>query len=310
MPAWLIPAIAGAGVAGGLFDTFTGSRVARDNTNRTIQAQKEEAELAYQRSLHMWNLQNEYNTPQKQMERFKAAGLNPHLIYGQGSAGLASSPPNYSPPDIKYQYQAPAYGSAVAEALPTLMSIGSWMQDMRLSEAQIGKVNVDTDRSMIETDRARQLVEFLTRRNPQLLSEGENKLSLFPYQKDAARYQAQGSYQKLAQMEQEYRYLYGDELFRELQHDAKMPTAEMGGIRRLQFLQEQSKTKLAEAKASWSEFDITDPQAIIQLVLSGVMGLAGQTLRLANRPKIATKRERPRGLNPRRMSLHHPDRKR
>lgn len=30
-----------------------------------------------------WNMQNSYNSPQAQMERFKAAGLNPNLIYGQ-----------------------------------------------------------------------------------------------------------------------------------------------------------------------------------------------------------------------------------
>jgi hypothetical protein len=30
-----------------------------------------------------WNRQNIYNSPKAQMERFKEAGLNPHLIYGQ-----------------------------------------------------------------------------------------------------------------------------------------------------------------------------------------------------------------------------------
>lgn len=31
--------------------------------------------------------QNEYNTPKNQMLRYQEAGLNPHLIYGQGSPG-------------------------------------------------------------------------------------------------------------------------------------------------------------------------------------------------------------------------------
>lgn len=30
-----------------------------------------------------WNMQNEYNSPAEQMKRFKDAGLNPNLIYGQ-----------------------------------------------------------------------------------------------------------------------------------------------------------------------------------------------------------------------------------
>lgn len=39
-----------------------------------------------------WNLQNEYNHPSAQMARFKEAGLNPHLIYGKGTAGNAVNP--------------------------------------------------------------------------------------------------------------------------------------------------------------------------------------------------------------------------
>lgn len=34
----------------------------------------------------MWHKQNEYNSPTQQMQRLKAAGLNPHLVYGSGSA--------------------------------------------------------------------------------------------------------------------------------------------------------------------------------------------------------------------------------
>lgn len=42
-------------------------------------------------ALENWRRQNEYNSPAKQMQRFKEAGLNPNLIYGQGSAGNASN---------------------------------------------------------------------------------------------------------------------------------------------------------------------------------------------------------------------------
>lgn len=52
------------------------------------------------------NQQLEYNTPESQMTRFQSAGLNPNLIYGQGSPGNQSAPLSY--PDIKpadYQRQ-------------------------------------------------------------------------------------------------------------------------------------------------------------------------------------------------------------
>ena len=47
----------------------------------------------YQDSLAFWNMQNSYNTPEAQMNRFKQAGLNPNLIYGQGNSGNAGPIP-------------------------------------------------------------------------------------------------------------------------------------------------------------------------------------------------------------------------
>lgn len=47
-----------------------------------------------------WKMQNEYNSPSAQMTRFKEAGLNPNLIYGQMSNSpvvRTSSPQSYSP---------------------------------------------------------------------------------------------------------------------------------------------------------------------------------------------------------------------
>lgn len=55
--------------------------------------QQKAMELQKQMNLEAWNLQNAYNTPQAQMERLQAAGLNPRLIYGEGS-----SAPNMSGP--------------------------------------------------------------------------------------------------------------------------------------------------------------------------------------------------------------------
>ena len=45
----------------------------------------------------MFDYQNAYNTPAKQMERLKAAGLNPALMYGQGTTGNASGYPQTKP---------------------------------------------------------------------------------------------------------------------------------------------------------------------------------------------------------------------
>ena len=57
----------------------------RKNVQDTIAHQRQMQEYEWSKNLEMWNLQNEYNSPSAQMERFKEAGLNPNLIYGPGS---------------------------------------------------------------------------------------------------------------------------------------------------------------------------------------------------------------------------------
>lgn len=48
-----------------------------------------------QREEDVWNMQNSYNSPAAQMQRFKEAGLNPHLIYGQSNMGGSISTANF-----------------------------------------------------------------------------------------------------------------------------------------------------------------------------------------------------------------------
>lgn len=267
-----------------LYDSHKNRQNSKWNTNKTIAANKAEAELAYQRSVDMWNRQNMYNTPESQMARFKAAGLNPHLIYGQGSSGLASSPPQYQPPNIQYRYEAPQYGAALQSFLPTLMAVGTWMQNMRASEAGIRKTVTDTDR-------AGQLIKYLEEANPKMLEGLENKLTLFPYQKQTADYGSNIARSKLFELEQSFRNNYGEGLFDQMGSAWEPQSgkhAPIGGMKRLQFLEQESKTRLSQAKASWSDFDITDPQQIMMMVLQGVMGLAGQTMRLSGRKSNLT----------------------
>jgi len=52
-----------------------------------------------------WNRQNEYNSPKAQMARYKEAGLNPHLIYGQSQTAQPvrstdAKAPNYVAPRL------------------------------------------------------------------------------------------------------------------------------------------------------------------------------------------------------------------
>lgn len=250
------------GTGAGLYDSYQNRKTAKENTERTIAANKAEAELAYQRSIQMWNMQNLYNSPAEQMKRFGAAGLNPHLIYGQGSPGNATSFPQYQKPDIQYRYAAPNYGAAIQTVLPTLMAVGSWMQNMRLSEAEIQS-------KFTNVEKARQLIEFLEQRNPRALQSLDNALSMFPYQRSMTDAQTTLINARSNQLIGEYAWRYGK--------DAPPST----GTARLDYLKKLAEAKLKTAQASFTDFNITNPQALMQLVLGGVMSMAGQQMRLS-----------------------------
>lgn len=69
----------------------------RDNTlDWALQNQYNELQWNKQNqwNLDMWNRENEYNSPMMMMQRFKEAGLNPNLIYGQSNMGGSVSTAN------------------------------------------------------------------------------------------------------------------------------------------------------------------------------------------------------------------------
>lgn len=66
------------------------------NIEQQKNANRELAKYGYDMDMEQWKRQNEYNTPLAQMERFKAAGLNQNLIYGQGTSGNAAAGPSFN----------------------------------------------------------------------------------------------------------------------------------------------------------------------------------------------------------------------
>lgn len=63
-----------------------GNVIAQGNVNRRTRKWNEKMyERQRKDALADWNMQNQYNTPAAQMARYKEAGLNPNLIYGQSN---------------------------------------------------------------------------------------------------------------------------------------------------------------------------------------------------------------------------------
>ena len=84
---------AGADLLSGLFSGFS-----QDSANQTnIQLARENRDWQEK----MWEKTNEYNTPAAQIERMKAAGLNPALMYSQGQVGNASTPSAPAAPHVQ-----------------------------------------------------------------------------------------------------------------------------------------------------------------------------------------------------------------
>jgi len=159
----LAPAIiaGGAALAGTGLTAFGTGRMNR----KSIQFSREMYERQQRDNLHNWNLQNTYNSPQAQMQRFMDAGLNPHLIYGQGNSGPAGQhdTPNPQTP----QFRAPDFssiGGAATSALnayydldlkaATTDNVRAQLdvirQEQALKEAQTAQTLASTERSRFD----------------------------------------------------------------------------------------------------------------------------------------------------------------
>ena len=102
MPAWLLPVIGAAANAASSIGTNLLSGKSQLKTNQKLM------DYQYSKDLAMWDKQNEYNSPTAQMERLKAAGLNPAMVGGNTTtAGNASQMPKYQSPEYKLDVPAP-----------------------------------------------------------------------------------------------------------------------------------------------------------------------------------------------------------
>ena len=111
----------GAAIIGGLgtiASSLIGAGAQREANIQNMQLAKyqnnwqtAENEKAYARSVEMWNMQNQYNSPTAQMSRLRQAGLNPNLVYGSGVTGnSAGSAPQYQPAKIHLATMEPYLG--------------------------------------------------------------------------------------------------------------------------------------------------------------------------------------------------------
>lgn len=165
----VVPLIAaGASVAGDAIGAITGSAAAKK--------QRKFAREMYARqradALSDYHMQNEYNSPKSQMARYRDAGLNENLIYGQATNSPAA------------RIDAPSYSeSASATHKPDIRSGGqignSLLQyyDIKLREAQTD--NLTKQNSVLTEDAALRRAQTLATLAQADLSKVNTDMSRF-----------------------------------------------------------------------------------------------------------------------------------
>jgi len=103
----------GMGLVSGLFGIGANKKRARES-----QKQREWSES-------MWEKQNAYNTPANQMQRLRDAGLNPALMYGQGTTGNAEKALPYQQAQIENLGPAIAQSAAAGAQLSLTNALAS-----------------------------------------------------------------------------------------------------------------------------------------------------------------------------------------
>lgn len=96
--------------------------------------------LNNQYDLAKWQLENAYNSPLEQMKRFKDAGLNPNLIYGNGSASAGNAG------TIGSSHIDPALASSQSlQLLSGASQVGRTMSEISNIEANTEKQKKESD---------------------------------------------------------------------------------------------------------------------------------------------------------------------
>lgn len=242
------------------------SEVSRQNTKKTIQANKEQAQYAYSKDLEMWNRQNQYNDPMSQMQRLKDAGLNPNLMYGSGSGGggQASQMPKYNAPTLQYDYRP-----------IDIAGVLSQYQDFRMKQAQIDNVKAQE-----ENVRARTISE--SSRNTLLDVQGRSQEAelqheqyIRPYQAAIVGNQARGSEAQLQQEWQRLQLMNQEELQKNLSMTymkKQMSLMDIEGEKK------QAELLYQQHKNDWMKAGITSSDNLMLRILVRMFNESGMTL--------------------------------
>ena len=132
----------------GLLGTGINAGATAIRNRKQLGYQKELAAYTNEMNLENWKLQNAYNSPKAQMERYREAGLNPNLIYGQGTPGNAGALPGYDTPRVDLETPRFDLASVADNAITAYYDSKVKQAQVKATEASATKARVDALLSM------------------------------------------------------------------------------------------------------------------------------------------------------------------
>ena len=134
----------------------------------------------------MWDYQNKYNLPSAQMERLKAAGLNPALMYGQGTTGNASNAPQSKFTQLNPYMNAgdvAQLSNAGAQMALVLAQKNNVEEDTRVKKTVAIRNKVLTKKDIAEIRKINRSIVNMDTQTAKMLQETSNLKDVQAYQR-------------------------------------------------------------------------------------------------------------------------------
>ncbi|QXP08007.1 MAG: DNA pilot protein [Arizlama microvirus] len=149
----LAPILASAGV--GIYGAASSAGAQRRVNEQNIKFSRDAMHQQRQWALDDWNMNNAYNSPLQQMQRFKEAGLNPHLIYGNANNSPASMvrQTDIKTPNIDAGGFINAANLATSTANDTMnafFGMQKLQNETKLAEANILNLKANADKTSLD----------------------------------------------------------------------------------------------------------------------------------------------------------------
>lgn len=128
--------------------------VAAETSKQDRKFSREMTDLAWQRNIDAWNMQNEYNSPvntyKRQLEGLRENGLNPNLVYGNSGAvtGSAGAP---SPYKFEGYHSTAVPQFRGLDPIQSILSTRLMQTQIAAQEAQNRLINARADNEIART---------------------------------------------------------------------------------------------------------------------------------------------------------------